>query len=406
VSAQAVERLSQRERDQAEETLRRFPELAPPGACQSCGWLFAPKDRECERCGATRGMRDLPADGRCPFATMDKPSCKKRSCPVCGVRWARNQQQVLRYNLNAFGGPVATLAITAPGKDVLPWDEDYCRRLGRKPRADGGRHSHAGPKGCRVQGRPLREWCNSLPWRWKKMREAAALATKRELGFKPQFALCRVWEPQKRGAPHLHLVLPYGTFLEKRAAQVFRNHLERLAPAYEFGDVQRKLQPITGENAARYLANYLTGRNSAKKNSIRVNIADPRLPRSLVWLTPRLTRVTAVTMRTLRRARHLLACMDGRYDQLPVWQNFDEAIRSVACFRTVYPKRAGPLPSGFDLQAERELAQLVDQYIERRRLRPLFYEEERLQKFVLRMTRDAFRATAAAKTAEAGAAVA
>lgn len=392
MSAAVVEQLTDGERERAEEIIRQFPEIAPPGACQSCGHLFAPRDTKCERCGTARGMLDIPVDGQCPNRTLDRPSCKRRSCPVCGVRWARNTQQVLQVNLTAFGAPVATLAITAPGKDVLPWDDEYCRRLGR-----GDRHRHSGTKhGCRCQARPLREWCNSLPWRWKKMREAAALATKRELGFKPQFALARAWEPQKRGAPHVHLVLPYGTFMEKRAANVFRDHLERLAPSYDFGDVQKKLQPITGENAARYLANYLTGRNSSKKKSIRHNIADPRLPRSLVWTTPRLTRVTGVTMRTLRRARHLLACLDGRYDVLPQWQSFDEAIRSVVAFRTVYPKRAGPLPDGFELAAAREGASLVDAYIAKYRLRPLFYEEEKLQKFMLRLTRDAFRETVGA----------
>src|SRR5581483_9145233 len=104
-------------------------------------------------------------------------------------------------------------------------------------------------------------------------------------GRQRAWILERVWEPQKRGAPHLHLVVPYGTPRERKVAQIFRAELARLAPKYGFGHVQGKLAPISGEDAARYLASYLTGRRR-KKSSIRENIADPRLPKSLLWETP------------------------------------------------------------------------------------------------------------------------
>lgn len=299
-------------------------------------------------------MEPPPASGRCPRVSEHdwRSSCKSRGCPVCGPRWAANQRTKIAHNLEHYGGKVATIAITAPGVKVLPW---ACRKA----------HKHDGRKGCRVEARALREWCELLPWRWKKLRDRARIETLHLLerqGFEPVAPpiLERVWEPQKRGAPHCHLVVPYGTFAERRRASIFRAQLERFAPEYGFGRVQGKLNPITGEDAARYLAGYLTGR-TAKKSSIRDNIADPRMPRSLVWETPALSSTsetprmmaarerlglrlgTGITMRTLRRARHLFAVFAGRCDVYPRWRGLEEAVTVAAVFRELAPTRAGPV---------------------------------------------------------------
>jgi hypothetical protein len=263
----------------------------------------------------------------CPNATVWKPSCKRRDCPYCGPKWARDWRRVLAANLDAAGVKVATIAITGPGADVLPW---ACER----------NHKHSGVRGCRVQPAPLRMWAEAMPFMWQRLRQAARIATKRELGYAPPWLMCRVWEPQKRGVPHLHLVVPYGSWADRKAANVFRRHLARLAPEYGFGRVQKDLQPIEGREAARYLASYLTGR-TAKKNSIRENISDPNLPRSLLWLTPKLTRKTMVTMRTVRRARHVWAAWEG-HCPVPKWAGLEEAVRVAVVFRSIYPKRAGP----------------------------------------------------------------
>ena len=334
----------------------------------------------------------MPSDGRarahelerCPNGTIWKPSCKRRSCLFCGPRWARDWRRVLAVNLEATGGAVATIAITGPGAERLPWDEHYCRVVrGRGP------HKHSGPRGCRVQERAVREWAETLSYRWRLLRQAARIATKRELGEAPPWVLARVWEPQKRGVPHLHLVVPYETWREKRAADCFRRHIARLAREYDFGGVQGKLAPIEGKEAARYVANYLAGR-TAKKSSIRDNISDPNLPRSLLWLTPRLTRETFVTMRTLRRARHVWAWADGRCE-LPVFATWEEGLRVAVAFRSVYPKRAGPVPAGFDGGTKLELAKLTDAYEQKNRLKPMFYEEKKLRDRAHVIARWAFR---------------
>lgn len=338
---------------------------------------------------------------RCPFGTMERPSCKKRACPFCGPRWARDWQRVLSQNLDSLGGPVATIAITGPGAQRLPWDEAWCAH--RRP------HRHSGTRGCRVMQAPLSRWCETLSYRWQLLRQAARVATQRELrerwkrahpgerlpplsAFAPAWLVARVWEPQKRGVPHLHLVVPYGTWREREVADVFRGHLARLVGEYDFGHVQGKLAPIEGREAARYVANYLAGR-SGKKSSIRDNIADPRLPRSLLWLTPRLTRETLVTMRTLRRARHLWAAMDGRCE-LPRFTGWEEGVRVAAVFRRIYPRRAGPLPDELDVDSLLEWGRMTDQWEQDQKLRPLFYEDDKIRDRALRIGRWAFRVTA------------
>ena len=139
-------------------------------------------------------------------------SCKRRSCPVCGPRWARNVATSMRVNFRAHPGAVVLVTITAPGEDRLPWDAVHCHH----PR--GGRCS--GKRGCRVEQRAAREWSETLTWRWTKLRQAARLATIRACGEAPAI-LNRTWEPQKRGVPHAHLVLGAGTPAQLEAAACF-----------------------------------------------------------------------------------------------------------------------------------------------------------------------------------------
>lgn len=300
-----------------------------------------------------------PALGPCPHRNLWRSACKKRVCPICGVRWARNWFQAMVANLTAYGGPVVLVSLTAPGAEQLPWDLEHCK--GRRP------HECTGKDGCRVQQRAAREWADTCTWRYAKLRQAARIAAIRAMvelhgvKFAPTL-LERVWEPQKRGVPHLHLIVGYRSQLEKDAAHLFVRELKRLACDYGFGFVDARgkkqrngvklrgvvverhgveVRPIAPELAARYLSSYLTGRNSKKKNTIRENIADPVMPRSLIWLTPKLTRRTFVTMRLLRRARHLWAAAKGVCDA-PKWAGMVEVVKVAACFRRVYG-RAGPL---------------------------------------------------------------
>lgn len=205
------------------------------------------------------------------------------------------------------------ITVTAPGVDVLPWDRSRCK-LKR-------RHRCEGPAGCVVHDEAADAWSADASARWAKLRQAARVAAKRATPHKtPPRLLGRVWEPQKRGVPHVHVVVDCSTAELLEAAEAFRSALARLAPAYGFGRVDKDINPHGPEKAAGYVADYLTGRQRrarVKKTSIRENIADPRMPRSLLWMTPQLTRVTRVTMRTLRYVGWYWAAVRGRCDVLP-----------------------------------------------------------------------------------------
>lgn len=246
--------------------------------------------------------------------------CKRRDCARCGVTWAKAWETVIGENTAHYNGSVMLLSITAPGQDRLPWS---CDRD----------HVHSGKRGCRVKDDAADMWAAEAPGNWRALRDAARLATKRALGVAPTI-LSRVWEPQKRGVPHLHVVLGVRTFLERRAADHFAAEVERLAPEYLFGEQVQLTKAMTAREAARYLCGYLLGR-SKKKGTIRENIADPRMPRSLVWSTPALSSLsssprivamreridvaqgTGITIRTLRYARWALAVRNGRCAVFP-----------------------------------------------------------------------------------------
>jgi hypothetical protein len=91
---------------------------------------------------------------------------------------------------------------------------------------------------------------------------------------------------------------------------------------------------MTAEGAAKYLAGYLLGR-SRRKGTIRDNLADERLPASLIWITPAIGSIsrgermtawrerlglragTGLTMRRLRYARWYLAALKKRVHVFP-----------------------------------------------------------------------------------------
>lgn len=253
-----------------------------------------------------------PRTGRevsCPDAFSR--TCKRRCCPRCGNPWAQSWSKKIEVDLSAYDGPVCQIAITAPGAadhrradgkviaGVLPW---ACERD----------HDHR-KAGCKVQDRAAERWCETLPERWPRFRDAARKRVRRA-GLVPVL-LVRVWEPQKRGVPHLHLVMG-AAGVDHVAAGKFARALHDLAPAYAFGFVDRKVTPVSRRVAARYIAGYLTGR-SKKKSSIRDNISHPRMPTSLLWVSPVLTRQTGCTMRRFRYVRWFVAWRADRVDVGP-----------------------------------------------------------------------------------------
>jgi hypothetical protein len=224
-------------------------------------------------------------------------------------------------------------------------------------------------------------------------------------GF-PSHALVleRVYEPQKRGVPHLHVVAGARTPIEYAAANRFAIELHRLAPLHGFGNVDRgkrdanqacpvkghkgathaelerctcawALPMVSAAEARRYLVNYLTGR-SKKKGSIRDNISHPRMPRSLWWVTPALTSLstneriegmreklggvvggTGVTMRRLRYVRWVFAAKDGRCSVFP--RLFGQDLLEVALVCAQLEPKRSRAPGETPEQAHRRFIRLL-----------------------------------------------
>lgn len=325
-------------------------------------------------------------------------SCKRRGCPVCGVPWAKSvgavSEHALEHFLSQIVGSVVMIAITPPGVAELPW---ACTKVHRS-RKTGEVLPHSGAIGCKVDAEKADAWAADLTERWKKLRDAARKAVARA-GF-PDHALVleRVYEPQKRGVPHLHVVAGARTPIEYAAANRFAEELHRLAPLHGFGNVDRGKREVnqacsashrkgatfveledcicgyahpkfSAAEARRYLVNYLTGR-SKKKGSIRDNIQDPRMPRSLWWVTPALTSLstneriermreklggvnggTGVTMRRLRYVRWYFAALTGRCAVFP--RLFGQDILDVARVAAQLEPKKARAPGETDEQAER-----------------------------------------------------
>jgi hypothetical protein len=240
---------------------------------------------------------------RCTKGWQGRP-CKKRTCKICALTWAKDWRRVLFANLKT--APMVALSdVTPPGQDDLPYDERYCAHLGP--------HKHGKRYGCRIEEEALWAWSYDISRRWKKLHNAARNATIRE-GGRCLPLLARVWEPQARGAAHVHIVFALNSPDDVRIAQLYFDELARLAPKYGFGFVGTKkgvsLQILSGERAAAYLSTYFV-RGRKEKATLQENACNPYLPHLLIWVSPKVTKVTEITMRMLRRLRHLWAVRKG-----------------------------------------------------------------------------------------------
>ncbi|HEV2924849.1 MAG TPA: hypothetical protein VGW98_12495 [Solirubrobacteraceae bacterium] len=174
-------------------------------------------------------------------------------------------------NVAAYVGHMALVTVTAPGQDRLPWDGYRCYDYALKP------------------------WNESAPVRWRKLHQAALKRARREakrLGVE-WFVLAQVWQEQKRGALHRHLLVPMASLDEHRVSAVYVAALHELSGEHDFGYVDRKLELRSPEKAAGYLARYIASELAMCRN----------LPGHVVEVSRRLTARTGCTMRTLRRAR-------------------------------------------------------------------------------------------------------
>jgi hypothetical protein len=246
----------------------------------------APKSRP-----PTRLRRPGAASERCavcgrPFDRFGR--CRRRKCPAYTHVWVRDQRERLTVNLPAFSaGPraVCMTAVTAPGADLLPWDKSACREQGR--------HRCTGTLGCRVADADA--YNLTAPRRFSAMHRTASRRASRRSGCE-FILLARVWEIQKRGVLHVHLVLACETEPQHRGAAAYARTLSGLARSNGFGHVDRAIKPTSGETAAVYCG-----------KEISETIKASTCPGRVVWISHRLTAITGCTTRALRQRRYSYA---------------------------------------------------------------------------------------------------
>jgi len=199
------------------------------------------------------------------------------------------------------------LTITAPGVDWLPWDPTLCI-------APPG-HRHAGKLGCRVEPWAASDWNNSAPRRLSALFDAAHTATRRHglragRGRPPWLALPDL---QERGVLHWHYLFsredrPY-------VAQL-RRELQRLAPQYGFGEqvnfkpcleLGRSMAQAYIVKAAEYVSKAAAKGGTEQREQLTAILRGPLAGRPFLRASPKLTRISRVTMRNLRHRRTLFA---------------------------------------------------------------------------------------------------
>lgn len=213
--------------------------------------------------------------------------------------WLGDQQRVLRSALAAYDGLSTMITITAPGKDVLPWDTAWCKH--------GEREKCSGEKGCRVQHDLAVEWNTTAQNRARKLVNAARQFAARRYGRDLPEVLVSVQQDQKRGVVHLHIAVGYRAG-QRAALSAFYDGLKRNARRQGFGKVDlgkpgRWTEGALGGYMARYLnpSRYSDSflrlmASVAARNRERENAGEGRRVLRPVWVSSRLQREAMVSM--------------------------------------------------------------------------------------------------------------
>ena len=258
-----------------------------------------------------RGLK--PYEGLChgcgKIISSKAPNCGRRSCSAVFKNWSRDQRRVVAEALRAYGGLLLLTDITLPG---TPEHERH-RQGVALPWADLQRTQIEARALYRANGRFQRRM------RWLKRKaynDARAVLTKAGYEYKtlPPVLVGNL-EPQRRGALHAHLALPYTTPLEMTFTRAFIDSMKKWAPLCGLGYVQgwraaEKTKVFGHERAIGYMTKYLTGKHPPE---FLRNVSGP-----VVTISRSLTRKTGVTMQMLRKTRRLWSARQGRCE-MPKW---------------------------------------------------------------------------------------
>lgn len=196
------------------------------GACERPRWVV------CLGCGVK--------------APVQCQSGSRAKCGHCSAMKHGDLAAVARSGFDRPGDYHGLLTLTAPGRDVLPWDTDLCGHP-----ADGSVCS--GKAGCKVQAVPLAVWHATLPRRWSDF----ITYLRRWLpGCTVEYM--KVYEAQDRDALHVHAeVRITGPVSDRRV----RAALRLAARRWGFGK-QLDWSPVSSERskarASGYIAKYIT----------------------------------------------------------------------------------------------------------------------------------------------------
>lgn len=238
--------------------------------------------------------------------------CGSRYCAACGLRWMGDQRVCASAAAEELRGDVALITITAPGRA-------WFRAAGDR---DGVRDREA-----------MRRWNETARRRWRRLHLQASRplrAWARE--HAPGWALLmRSWEYQKRGALHLHLVMPWRTPEERRVTQLYVWNLWSAARTHGFGYVlggdaedtptwsaPPRIAPADGGRAARYVAKYVASTGAGKEGM--VSVAQQTAVRgSVLYIARVLGRASGVTMTRLRARRRVATKFPGSTETTSAW---------------------------------------------------------------------------------------
>jgi hypothetical protein len=238
-----------------------------------------------------------PVEVVCPCGEVKPVRCKSRRCPSCGQLWAGDTRKLLVANLDSYGGPVKLATVTAPGREKLRHDPDG-----------------------NVSWASAYWWNKQVPHHWRGYYQEAQQHVHRELGRRA-LVLAWVWQYQRRGVLHKHLILGVATASDRRAADRLVYWLDRLRSKHGFGFVdrgrwdykrrRRDLREMTGQHAGRYAAKYLVQRdNETGRYAVSETVTHDDVPPRIVYVKQTLTAATGVTMRGLREWRFIVATHD------------------------------------------------------------------------------------------------
>lgn len=239
--------------------------------------------------------------------------CGSRYCPGCGVRWMGDQRVCAVAAAGELSGAVALITITAPGRD---WFQRAGNREGVRPRE------------------AMRRWNETARRRWRELHLLASSPVRRwQREHAPAWRLwMRSWEYQKRGALHLHLVLPWGTPEERRVTTLYVHNLWSCARAHGFGYVlggdaedqptwrhAPRIAPADGPGAARYVAKYVASTGAGKEGMI--GVAQQTATRgSVLYIARPLGEASGVTMTSLRSRRRVATKYPGAAETRTRWE--------------------------------------------------------------------------------------